>query len=113
MIKIQTKEKKQRLIRLFIFLFSVSVSVTVLPCGIINTHDLFGQLISSTITEDDDKSCFEERSVYENRKQTKGINIFNIWFDVLICVICMIFIQYRFRLPREDTIITLKVRMDN
>lgn len=60
--------KKQRLIRLFIFLFSVSVSVTVLPCGIINTHDLFGQLISSTITEDDDKSCFEERSVYENRK---------------------------------------------
>ena len=36
--------------------------------GLINTHDLFGQLISSTITEDDDKSCFEERSVYENRK---------------------------------------------
>ena len=60
---------------MIILLFSVSVSVTFVPCGIINAHGLFGQLISSTITEDNDKSCFEERSVYENRKQTKGINI--------------------------------------
>ena len=48
-----------------------------------------------------------------NAKQIKGINIYNIWFEVLICVICMIYIQYIFRLPREDTIITFKVRMDN
>ena len=44
------KEKKQWLIRLFIILFSVSVSVAVLPCGIINTHGLFGEITSSTIT---------------------------------------------------------------
>ena len=46
------KEKKQWLIRLFIILFSVSVSVAVLPCGIINTHGLFGEITSSTITND-------------------------------------------------------------
>ena len=90
------KEKKQWLIRLFIILFSVSVSVAVLPCGIINTHGLFGEITSSTITNDDNSS-FQESRV----------------FEVLICVICMIYIQYMFRLPREDTIITFKVRMDN
>ena len=107
------KEKKQWLIRLFIILFSVSVSVAVLPCGIINTHGLFGEITSSTITNDDDNSSFQESRVFENRKQIKGIYIYNIWFEVLICVICMIYIQYMFRLPREDTIITFKVRMDN
>ena len=107
------KEKKQWLIRLFIILFSVSVSVAVLPCGIINTHGLFGEITSSTITSADDNSSFQESRVLENRKQIKGINIYNIWFEVLICVICMIYIQYMFRLPREDTIITFKVRMDN
>ena len=101
------KEKKQWLIRLFIILFSVSVSVAVLPCGIINTHGLFGEITSSTITSDDDNSSFQESRVLENRKQIKGINIYNIWFEVLI------YIQYIFRLPREDTIITFKVRMDN
>ena len=63
------KEKKQWLIRLFIILFSVSVSVAVLPCGIINTHGLFGEITSSTITNDDDNSSFQESRVFENRKQ--------------------------------------------
>lgn len=106
------KEKKQWLIRLFIILFSVSVSVAVLSCGIINTHGLFGEITSSTITNDDNSS-FQESRVSESRRQIKGINIYNIWFEVWICVICMIYIQYMFRLPREDTIITFKVRMDD
>jgi len=80
------KEKKQWLIRLFIILFSVSVSVAVLPCGIINTHGLFGEITSSTITNDDNSS-FQESRVIENRRQIKGINIYNIWFEVWICVI--------------------------
>ncbi|MCI6812884.1 MAG: hypothetical protein SOX11_03405 [Lachnospiraceae bacterium] len=90
------KEKKQWLLRLFIILFSASVSVAVLPCGIINTHGLFGEIISSTIANDDDNSSFQESRVFENRKQIKGINIY---FEVLICVIYMIYIQCMFRLP--------------
>ena len=84
------KEKKQWLIRLFIILFFVSISVAVLPCGIINTHGLFGEITSSTITNDDDNSSFQESRVFENRKQIKGINIYNIWFEVLICVILIL-----------------------
>ena len=107
------KENKKWLIRLFIILFSASVSWTVLPCGIINTYGLFGEIISSTIINDENNCSFQESRVFENRKRIKGINIYNIWFDVWICVICMIFIQYRFRLPRKNTIITFKVRIDN
>lgn len=108
------KEKKQWLIRLFIILFFVSnFSGSFTLRELINTHGLFGEITSSTITNDDDNSSFQESRVFENRKQIKGINIYNVWFEVLICVICMIYIQYMFRLPREDTIITFKVRMDN
>lgn len=107
------KDKKQWIIRLFIILFSISVSVTVLPCGIINTHGLFGEIATSTVTNDADKSDFWESYVFENRKQITGINIYNIWFEIWICIICMIYIQYMFCLPGEDTIITFKVRMDN
>lgn len=107
------KDKKQWIIRLFIILFSISVYVTVLPCGIINTHGLFGEITTSTVTNDEDKSCFQENHVFENRKQITGINFYNIWFEIWICIICMIFIQYMFKLPRGDTIITFKIRMDN
>ena len=107
------KDEKQRFIRLIIILFSISVSVTVLSCGIINTHGLFGETITSTVTVVEDKSSFQKSRVFENRKKIIGINIYNIWFEIWICIICMIYIQYMFMLPSEDTIITLKVRMDN
>lgn len=107
------KDKKQWTIRLFIILFSISVSVTVLPCEIVNTHGLFGEITTSTVTNDEDKSSFQESRVFEYRKHITGINIYNIWFEIWICIICMIYIQYMFRLPREDSIITFKVRMDN
>lgn len=100
------------LIRLFIFLFSASVSVAVIPCGITDTYGMFGEITSSIIMDDGDLS-FQESHVYENRNQNKGINIYNIWFEILIGIICMIFVKYMFRLPREDTIVTYKVRMDN
>lgn len=70
-------------------------------------------ITTSTVTYDEDKSSFQESHFFENRKQIIGINIYNIWFEIWICIICMIYIQYMFRLLREDTIITFKVRMDN
>lgn len=84
------KDKKYWFIRLFIILFSISVSVAVIPCGIINTHGLFGEIIASTVTNDEDKSSFQESNVFENRKQIKGINIYNTWFEIWICVICIL-----------------------
>ncbi|MCI5723177.1 MAG: hypothetical protein MR283_04130 [Erysipelotrichaceae bacterium] len=107
------ENKKRWLLCLFIFLFSASVSVAVLPIGIVNAYGLFGEVTSSFVTEDKDSEIVNERQIYELKKQVKGINIYNIWFEVWVCIICMIFVAYMVRLPRCDTIVSLKVRMDD
>lgn len=107
------KKNKQWLLNLLILLFTVSVSVTVLPCGVILAYGLFGEVTSSTVVEDRDVEISDESQVFVRRKQVKGINIYNIWFEILMGVVCMIFVEYGLRLPRGDTIVTLKIRMDN
>jgi hypothetical protein len=111
--RLEMKKKKQWLIRLLILLFMVSVSTTVIPCGIINTIGLFGEVKSSTVTEDKETGKANVRQIFVKKQQTKGKNIYNIWYEVWVCIICMILIFYMLRLPRGDTIVTLMVRMDD
>jgi hypothetical protein len=111
--RLEMKNKKQWLIRLLILLFTVSVSTAVIPCGIINTIGLFGEVKSSTVTEDKETEKANIRQIFIKKQQTKGQNIYNIWHEVWVCIICMTLIFYMFRLPRGDTIVTLKIRMDD
>lgn len=107
---------KQRnwILRLFLVLFSLSVSVTVLPGWCVNTHGFFGEVVASTITEDQNQNDAKIKAQYtEKIQKIKGINIFNIWFELWILIVCIGFIAYRIRLPREENIVTLKVRMDD
>lgn len=107
-------KRKYWLVRLFTVLFTISVSVTVVPCGIVNVHGLFGEIKSSVITEDKDQMIEKTTSRQSlNIQKVKGINFFNIWFELLPLLICLCFALYLIKLPREDTIVTLKVRMDN
>lgn len=107
-------KKKYWIIRLFFVLFAVSVSVVVLPCGIINVHGLFGEIVTSTVVEDEEQEIVNIKSVDYKKVQTaKGTNIFNVWFEILAAVVCISFCANLVKLPRGDTIVTLKVRMDN
>lgn len=107
-------EKKYWIIRLFFVLFTISVSVAILPCGIINVHGLFGEVVDSAVVEDREQEIVNIKDVEHEKTQTeKGINIFNIWFEILISVICISLCAKLVKLPRGDTIVTLKVRMDN
>ena len=100
--------KKYWIPRLFFVLFTISVSVVILPCGIINVHGLFDEITAHVIVED------KEQEIISIKVQTeKGINILNIWFELLITVLCITFCANLIKLPRGDTIVTLKVRMDN
>lgn len=106
--------KGQRfLLRLFILLFTVSVSVTVIPCNSINVIGLFGEIKSSSVISDNKIHGVIEKQVCIKSHKNKGINIINIWYELRCSIVCMIFIMYLSRLPRGDTIITFKVRMDN
>jgi hypothetical protein len=101
-------------VRLFLVFFTISVSVAVLPCGIINVHGLFGEEITSTVVEDKEQEVVNIKSIDHKKVHTaKGENIFNLWFEILIAVICISFCANLVKLPRGDTIVTLKVRMDN
>ena len=107
-------KKKYWIIRLFFVLFSMSVSIAILPCGIINVHGLFGEVVTSTVVEDKGKEIVNIKSIDHEKVQTvKGVNILNVWFEILIAVVCISFCANLAKLPRGDTIVTLKVRMDN
>lgn len=107
-------KRKKWIVRLFLVFFTLSISVTVIPCGIVNVHGLFGEIKSSVITEDKEQIIEKIASKQlRNVRKVKGTNIFNIWFELLPLLICLCLIEYMLKLPREDTIITLKVRMDN
>lgn len=105
--------KSQTFLHWYIFLFTVFVSVTVIPRSSIYALGLFGEVKSSTVTEDNNFLEESEKRVYENPHKYKGINIFNIWYELWCIIVYMIFIMYKDKLPRGDTIVTLKVRMDN
>ena len=107
-------KKKYWIIRLFIVLFTMSVSVAILPCGIINVHGLFGEVTTYVVVEDKEQEIVSIKDVDNIKVQTvKGINILNIWFELLIIVVCISFCANLIKLPRGDTIVTLKVRMDD
>lgn len=106
--------KKDRILRLFFVLFTLSVSVAILPCGIINVHGLFGEATTYVTVEDKEQEIVNIKDVSHKEVRTvKGINIFNIWFELLITVVCISLCADLIRLPRGATIVTLKVRMDD
>ena len=107
-------KKKYWIFGLFFVLFTMSVSVAILPCGIINVHGLFGEVTTYVVVEDKEQEIVSIKDVDNIKVQTvKGINILNIWFELLIIVVCISFCANLIKLPRGDTIVTLKVRMDD
>ncbi len=107
-------KKKYWILRLFFVLFTMSVSVAILPCGIINVHSLFGEVTTYVVVEDKEQEIVSIKDVNHKKVQTvKGINILNIWFEILITVVCISFCANLNKLPRGVTILTLKVRMDD
>jgi hypothetical protein len=106
-------KKKRYFIHLFILLFTCSVSVAVLPSGIINTLGLFGEVKCSTITQGGGKEKVTVGHTFVNKQRVKGERIYNIWYELRVYILCLVWELYMLQLPKEDTIVTLKVRMDN
>lgn len=106
------KRKNHWMMRLFILLFSISISVAIVPCGVVNVYGALGEIYSSVAIENEKETQQVKIEVSKARKE-KGINIFNIWFILWVMVVYISYVEYVIHLPRGDTIVTLKVRMDN
>lgn len=106
------KRENHWILRLFILLFSISVSVAIVPCGVVNIYGALGEVYSSVTIEAEKETQLVKEEVSKARKE-KGISIYNVWFLLGAIVLYIAFIEYIIRLPRGDTIVTLKVRMDH
>ena len=103
------KRENHWMMRLFILLFSISVSVAIVPCGVVNVYGALGEVYSSITIETEKETQFVKAEV----SKEKGINAYNVWFILFVTVLYIAFVEYSIRLPRGDTIVSLKVRMDN
>ena len=106
------KKENHWMMCLFILLFSISVSVAIVPCGVVNVYGALGEVYSSITIEAEEETQLVKAEVSKVRKE-KGINIYNVWFVLYVIVLYIAFIEYSIRLPRGNTIVTLKVRMDH
>ena len=106
------KRENHWMMRLFILLFSISVSVAIVPCDVVNIYGALGEVYSSVTIEAEKETQLVKAEVSKDGKE-KGINVYNVWFLLCVIALYIAFIEYPIRLPRENTIVTLKVRMDH
>lgn len=104
--------KKKFLVRLFLLLFTVSISTSVLPGAMVQARGLFGEVTASAAQEQEQVAEHSYRQQIRPQ-QSKGCNIYNLWFLLSVGVVWICRRAHLCKLPREDTIIGLKVRMNN
>jgi hypothetical protein len=107
--------KKRKLITLlYMWLFTVSITTTVIPCSVINIFGLLGEVKAATVSE----NRFSVTSLIKAKflavkRYIRGSNKYNYWYILLMIILYIRFTSYVFRLPRSNTIVSLKVRLDN
>lgn len=106
------KNRRHWIIHLLIVFFTISVSVAIVPCGVVNIYGALGEIYSS-VTIEAEKEIEQIKAEVSKVRKEKGINIYNVWFILCVTILCIAFVEYSIRLPRGDTIVSLKVRMDN
>ncbi len=108
-----TEKKELRLWQLLLLLFTLSAAAPSLPHDCITSYGLFGEVKSSVLTEAADTGASLISSRITVRESQKGIRVFNIWFNLWAAVVCLRFLQSVRKLPRSDTIVAKKVRMND
>lgn len=106
-------KKGNFILHLLFVLFTISVWAAVIPCGSINIYGLFGEVESTIVINKNHADTEEIKSTHKDRTTSKGINVYNVYFELVIAVTCIIYSFYAMQLPNSDTIVTLKIRMDN
>lgn len=106
-------KNRNYLMRLFLLLFVLSVTAPIIPCSYIPNYGLFGELKSSVIASEDREEISEISAKIHIREKQKGKNIFNFWLLLLAHIVCVRLLAHSFPLPRADTIVAKKVRMNN
>lgn len=76
-------------------------------------YGLFGEVKASMVAEEDRCRAEEDECVVKMVCPVRQANRYHIWLLLKILILCLIYAVYEIRLPGRDTIVTLKVRMDD
>lgn len=76
-------------------------------------YGLFGEVKASIAAEEDRGRAEEDKNIVNKICPVRQANRYHIWLLLKILILCLIYAVYGIRLPGRDTIVTLKVRMDD
>ncbi len=108
-----TKKNCRYLMRLFLLLFALSATVPIISYSYVPSYGLFGELKSLVVVNGNKEEISEVSSKITVRKKQKDKNIFNLWLLVLALISCLRLLAHSIKLPKTDTIVAKKVRMNN
>lgn len=99
---------------LLFLLFGILLSLQAVPSAGIVSHGLFGEAEAvSFVQEEKEETAVLSQGIRTIQKAPKGLRIYCSYLLLVILVICLQFTVYQYRLPKVETVITRKVRMDN
>lgn len=106
--------KKQLVVKTMILLFTVSVSVAAVPGTGIHSYGLFGEIKTISIN-DNNKEVVISAIPHSIKSANKviSLNVFNIWFEIVIAIILLKYTMFWVKLPCFKTIVSMKVRMND
>ncbi len=107
-----TKKYSYCLMRLFL-LFALFVTVPINSYIYIPIYGLFGELKTLVVADEYNEEIAEVSSKVTAHKKQKGKNIFNLWLVILVYIACLRLLAHIILLPKTDTIVAKKVRMNN
>lgn len=108
-----TKKNSYCLMRLLFLLFALYVTVPSIPYSYVPGYGLFGELKSWVVVNENKEEILEVSSKITVQKKQKGKNIFNLWLFILAYIACLRLLAHSVKLPKADTIVAKKVRMNN
>ncbi len=106
------KKNSYCLMRLFL-LFALLVIVPINSYICIPSYGMFGELKTVVAADENKEEIAEVSSKVTVQKKQKGKNILNLWLTILIYIVCLRLLVHSIKLPKNETIVAKKVRMNN
>ena len=105
--------KENFLLRRFLIFFTLSVSVAVIPCGIVTAYGIFGEARTFVVTEEGSAGAEEVAPVVKSARAVRQARLYPVWLLVDVLILCRIHPACGMRLPDSDTLVAIKVRMND
>lgn len=84
-----------------------------ISCNYVPSYGLFGELKPLVVVSENKEEIFEVSSRINIHRKQKGKNIFNLWFYYLEFIIYLRLLARSIKLPKANTIVAQKVKMNN